>query len=245
MGPFSVPDYGRGAYAALLTLRLIGRFNSSLDEMTFSTAMTLEFDARRVEVDFIALRRTERHDLAVAPEIVVGEAKSAGRGQLIKPRDLAHLKAVAAKLPGAIVVISVLRDHFLPAEKRILEPFVKWGRRLDADGEWMNPVVLLTSIELMFDFHLAATWERHGGTHAKFGTYPYDYTRNMRSIADATQQIYLGLPSFAEARRLQLEKKMKRIKQRLQPSKEVDLKPGMGDETLREPLVEANTKALR
>jgi hypothetical protein len=132
--------------------------------------------------------------LAVEPEIILGEAKSVGKGQLIKPRDLAQLKAVAAKLPGAIVVISVLRDHFLPIEKRILEPFVKWGRRLNADREPTNPVVLLTSNELMFDYLLSATWKNLGGEHAKFSA--YDHTRNMRSIADATQQIYLGLPSF-------------------------------------------------
>jgi hypothetical protein len=125
VGPFSIPDYGRGSYGALLTLRLIGRFNSSLDEMTFSTATTLEFDSRRVELDFLALRRAERHDLAAAPEIIIGEAKSLGKGQLVKPHDLAQLKAAAAKLPGSIVVISVLRDQFLPTEKRILEPFVK------------------------------------------------------------------------------------------------------------------------
>jgi hypothetical protein len=221
VGPFSVPDYGRGAYGALLTLRLIGQFNSSLDEMTFATAMTLDFDSRKVEVDFLALRRAERHDLAVPPEIIVGEAKSVGKGQLIKPRDLAQLKAVAAKLPGAIVVVSVLRDHFLPIEKRILEPFVKWGRRLNADQEPTNPVVLLTANELMFDHFLSATWKDLGGEHAKFGT--DDYTRNMQSIADATQQIYLGLPSFGHWRQSLWEKKMKRLTHRRPPSEERDL----------------------
>jgi hypothetical protein len=211
VGPFSVPDYGRGSYGALLTLRLIARFNSSHDEMTFATAMTLDFDGRQVEVDLFALRRDERHDLVVAPEMIIGEAKSVGKGQLIKARDLAQLKAAATKLPGAIIVISVLRDHFLPAEKRILESFVKWGRRLNAEREPTNPVVLLTSNELMFDFHLSTTWEHLGGEHAKFGN--YECTRNMRAVADATQQIYLGLPSFGELRRSQLEKRMERLKQ--------------------------------
>jgi hypothetical protein len=216
VGPFSVPDYGRGSYGALLTLRLIDRFNSSNDEMTFATAMALEFEGRRVELDFLALRREERHGLVVAPEIIIGEAKSMGKGQLIKLHDLAQLKAVAAKVPGAVIVVSVLRDRFLPAEKRILEPFVKWGRRANADGEPTNPVVLLTSNELMFDFLLQSTWKDLGGEHAKFGT--YDHTRNMRSIADATQQIYLGLPSFGATRLSQLEKRMKRAKQRAQPA---------------------------
>ena len=241
VGPFSVPDYGRGAYGALLTLRLISQFNSSLDEMTFATAMTLDFDSRQVEVDFLALRRAERHDLAVPPEMIVGEAKSVGKGQLIKPRDLAQLKGVAANLPGAIVVISVLRDHFLPIEKRILEPFVKWGRRLNSDQEPTNPVVLLTANELMFDHFLSATWKDLGGEHAKFGT--DDYTRNMQSIADATQQIYLGLPSFAHWRQLLWEKKMKRVKYGLQPPKESAYKPRRPDEALPESIVEETIKS--
>lgn len=164
--------------------------------------------------------------MAVAPEIVLGEAKSVGKGQLIKPRDLAQLKAVAAKLPGAIIVISVLRDHFLPIERRILERFVKWGRRLNADREPTNPVVLLTSKELLFDHFLSVTWKGLGGEHAKFGT--DDHTRNMHSIADATQQIYLGLPSFGQWRQSQWEKKLKRLKHRPQPLKVGDYNPPDG-----------------
>jgi hypothetical protein len=215
VGSFSVPDYGRGSYCALLTLRLIGRFDLSHDEITFATAMNLEFDNRRVEVDFLALRGVKRDDLTVAPEIILGEAKSVGKSQLIKADDLAKLKAVAAKLPGVIVVISVLRDHFLPSEKRILEPFVKWGRRLNNDREPTNPVVLLTSNKLMFDNFLSATWEDLGGEYKKFAT--YDHTRNMRSVADATQQIYLGLPSFAAWTRSVWEKRMKRLKEKAKP----------------------------
>jgi hypothetical protein len=207
VGPFSVPDYGRGSYAALLALRLLNSFTSSGDEMTFATAMTLSFDGRRAEVDFLALKRSERFDLAAPPDLILGEAKSAGKGQTVKPRDLSQLKAVAAKLPAAVIVIAVMRDHFLPAEKRILEPFVKWGRRLNADREPSNPVLLLTSNELMCDHLLSATWEELGGVHAKFAT--YDHTRDVRSLADATQQIYLGLPSFDTMRQAQWEKRIK------------------------------------
>jgi hypothetical protein len=212
VGPFSTPDYGRGSYSALLTVRFINSFTSSRDEMTFSTAMSLDVDGKSAEVDFLALRRDERWDLSKPPELILGEAKSLGQGPLVKPKDLAQLKIVAAKLPGAILVISVLRDDFLPEEKRILEPFVKWGRRLNADREPTNPVVLLTAKELLFDLALGHTWKNLGGTHAKFCE--YDNTRDMRSIADATQQIYLGLPSFDQWKRSQWEKRIEDARQR-------------------------------
>jgi hypothetical protein len=127
---------------------------------------------------------------------------------MIKAKDLSQLKAVAIKLPGAIIVIAVLRDHFLQSEKRILEPFVKWGRRLNEERRPTNPVVLLTSNELMFDHFLSATWEKMGGEHAKFTA--YDHTHDLHSLADSTQQIYLGLPSFDSVRRSQWEKRMQR-----------------------------------
>jgi hypothetical protein len=90
VGPFSVPDYGRGSYASLLTLRVISRFKL-MDDLTFSTAMNLAFDGKDHEVDFLAWRRDDRIDYNEPPEFIVGEAKSRGKGQLIKAHDLAHM----------------------------------------------------------------------------------------------------------------------------------------------------------
>jgi hypothetical protein len=53
---------------------------------------------------------------------------------------------------------------------------------------------------------LTATWKELGGDYEKFAI--YDYTRNLRALADATQQIYLGLPSFAAWRQAQLASRM-------------------------------------
>ena len=49
---------------------------------------------------------------------IIGEAKSLGKGELIKPKDLTKLKAIASRLSDAVVVISVLRDHFTAVEGR-------------------------------------------------------------------------------------------------------------------------------
>jgi hypothetical protein len=196
VGPFSVPDYGRGSYSALLTLRLLERFNSSTNEMTFSTAMSLSFDGAQREVDFVAWLGNDRlsRENRRPPQLIIGEAKSLGQGELITARDLAKLKSVATKLPDTVVVISVLRDHFTRAEKQLLTKFVKWGRRVNVHGEPTNPVLLLTAHELTMDHLLSATWKDLGGTHARFAD--YEHTRTLLNLADATQQIYLNLPSF-------------------------------------------------
>ena len=199
VGPFSVPDYGRGSYTALLTLRVLDRFRSSTDAMTFSTAMNLSAGTLKCEVDFVAWRGDDRlMERRRPPTLIIGECKSLGKGELIKPKDLAKLKAIASRLPDAVVVVSILRNYFTPAEKKILTTFVNWGRRVNVHGEPTNPVLLLTAHELMMDTYVSVTWKQLGGAYAKFEG--YDHTRNLINFADATQQIYLGMRSFHQAR---------------------------------------------
>src|SRR5262249_17951978 len=60
VGPFSVPDFGRGSYSALLALRVIDRYRSAMDRVTFGTSMTLSFDGIKREIDFIPWQVDER-----------------------------------------------------------------------------------------------------------------------------------------------------------------------------------------
>ena len=130
------------------------------------------------------------------PELVIGETKSLGEKGLIEARDLKRLKAIGRKLPKATVVISVLREQFTPAEKKLLEPFVNWGRRPDDEGRPTNPVILLTAHELFMEHMISATWEELGEPYKSFSD--YDHTKNLHNFANATQRIHLGLPSFHE-----------------------------------------------
>ncbi|MGV2291883.1 hypothetical protein AAHK20_24435 [Trinickia sp. YCB016] len=212
IGPFSAPDYGRGSYSALLTLRVLERFNSSSSEMTFSTGMNLSFGGVRCEVDFVAWRGDQRlgRESQRPPQLIIGESKSLGQGELITARDLAKLKSVATTLPNVVVVISVLRDHFTRTEKELLKKFVNWGRRVNIHGEPTNPVLLLTGHELTMDYLLSTTWKKLGGAHARFAD--FEHTHSLLDLADATQQIYLGLPTFHQARREYWEKRLARRK---------------------------------
>ena len=158
--------------------------------MTFSTAMNLSFDGIQREVDFVAWRGDDRshHENRRRPQLIIGEAKSLARGELITARDLAKLKSVAVRLPEAVIVVSVLRNHFTRAEKTLLRKFVNWCRRVNVHGEPTNPVLLFTSHELTMDHSLSATWKDLGGAHARFAD--YEHTRTLLDAADATQQIH-------------------------------------------------------
>ncbi len=209
VGPFSVTDFGKGSYSALLTLWFLEHYNASASsEMTFSTAVELAWPGHRYEVDLLAwrggdyLRESHR-----PPELVVGECKSLGKRELIGPDDVRKLRRVAGRLPESIIVISVLRGDFTKNEVRLLRAFVKWGRRLNQYGEQSNPVLLLTEHELMSDY-LPATWKKLGGRHALFTD--MDRSRDLSELADATQQIYLGIPSFHQVRHEYWEKRTTR-----------------------------------
>ncbi len=210
VGPFAVPDFGRGSYSALLALRFLDRFRSSTDRMTtYATAMNLEFDDVKQEVDFIAwLGEDHVNKVNRPPQLIIGEAKSLAQGEMIKSNELEKLKRVATKLTGTIIVIAVLRDHFTEAETIALRKFVNWSRRVNVYGEPTNPVILLTSHELTMDFLLKSTWEKLGGKHAKFADYRHH--ADLFSLADATQNIYLDMPSFEHVRRENLERRRAR-----------------------------------
>lgn len=211
IGPFSVPDYGRGSYSALLTLRVLERLDSPANGVTFSTAMNLSFGDERCEVDFVAWHSGQfRHQVQRPPRLIIGESKSLGQGELITARDLAKIKLVAARLPDAVIVISVMREDFTRDEKELLRKFANWARRVNIHGEPKNPLVLLTARELTMEYMLSETWEALGGAHARFAT--YDHTRDLLALASATQQIYLGMPSFDQARRKYWDQRMARRK---------------------------------
>jgi len=131
--------------------------------------------------DFIAWHTEDRmRETHRPPQLIIGEAKSLGRGELITASELTKLKQVATKLPEAVIVIAVLRDHFTQAEKKILTNFVKWGRRVNLYGEPTNPVLLLTSHELMMELYISSKWKELGaGTPSSLTT----TTREHSSIS--------------------------------------------------------------
>lgn len=194
IGPFAVPDYARGSYGALLALRAISAIHLSHDPMSYSTALSMSFDGIEAEADFVALRSPELHGSQIDPELIICEAKSFGTGPLITAKDLAKLRAIAKKIEGAVIVVSVLRDHFIPEEVKVLAPFVKWCRQPDRNGEMRNPVILLTGHEAFCHFDIGMTWKELGGEHAKYEG--FQHRESLRAFAEATQAIHLGLKSY-------------------------------------------------
>lgn len=201
IGPFATPDYAQGSYATLLTYNLLNDLRSGRHSMSFAPGVDLDLKdgAPPCEVDFIAWRSREHFGETLEPDLLIGETKSFGKGDLIKDEDITRLKRVAGYFPGSIIVCSVLRNHFTDGEKSRLEKLVHWARRPSQLHQPTNPVVLLTGNELFFDITLGATWKDLGEPHSKYDD--YDYTNKVRGLSEATQAIYLGLSPYYEDER--------------------------------------------
>ena len=207
VGPFSVPDYARGSYGALLALNAIRNAVSGMEPITYSTALSLSFDGLRREADFVLWYSRDSTGRNSRPTLVVGEAKSMGRGDLIRDADVEKLKDIGSKLPGSMIAVSVLKKGFSKTEQARLRRLVRWGRRLNNEGGPTNPVLLLTGTEIFFQGPFYSAWKRKGGAYAEFAD---RYMEDLPGIAEATVGIYLGLPSFAQERERAFERRHER-----------------------------------
>ncbi len=188
VGPFAAPDYARGGYAVALTLRALSNHDDA--EMTWSTGLTLQ--PLNCEVDFIGWRRARRlgSDEGDDPVLVVGEAKSFGRNS-INEDAVVTLKKVVDRFPGAVMVVSTLRNgsELSLAEIGRLRRLAIWGRRSNIDGGAVNPLILFTQTELFANYGIDQAWEKIDGQRIH-GYYDVD---DLGTLADLTASRYLGL----------------------------------------------------
>jgi hypothetical protein len=196
-GPFSVPDYADGAYATVLTLRLFNNtLNASRTATTFSTGLDIVRGASKCELDFVGwYSEGKKFWIDPSPVVVFGEAKSFGT-DIFKERDVQRLKSMAEVIPGSYVVFSALKKQLSDSEKSRIRKFADWGRVPQKNGEPRAMVIVLTGTELFADHHLKQTWEAMGGAHAAVVKHPSVHIDDLWVLADITQRLYLGMPSY-------------------------------------------------
>lgn len=212
IGPFSTPHFAGGSYGALLALKALRGLGHGSERMTYSPALELNLrDGTSCEVDYAAWVTNPSTDGVAPPSLVFGEAKSFGKGDLIRHRDLSQLRRVATLFPDAVIVISVMKEEFTPGELRRLLPFVKWARRSNARCLPTNPVVLLTGVELFHEIDIVSTWRSKGLQYERFSD--YRWIHSLHRLAEATQAIYLDLPLFDEDQHVAEDRRRRRLKQ--------------------------------
>jgi hypothetical protein len=196
-GPFSVPDFAGGAYTTILCLRLFAKnLDTALSEIIHATSLTLTIADAHSEIDFAFwYRREVLSERLEDPVLVVGEAKSFADKAILET-DIQRLKGLSSRVPGAFLVVAVLKAQFSPDEKRLLVNLAVWGRYRLASGEQRAPLIVLTGLELLSQEPVSWVWEQVGGEHARLVRLPLVQLDNLETFADLTQQLYLDMPSY-------------------------------------------------
>lgn len=184
-GPFSVANYADGAYAVLLTLEFFGDHRT-----TMRTTRVMSFTAesagkKSLEADFAMLWEESLYG-EKKDGLMFGECKTYGK---FEKRDFERMRYLAEDFPGAVLVFSTLRKSLTPKEIANITRIAKAGRKYWKAERPINPVLILTGTELLNYPGPPYCWEEP--IKKKF-----DHIIGLLHLCDATQQIYLKLPSW-------------------------------------------------
>ncbi|CAE6765229.1 hypothetical protein [Paraburkholderia nemoris] len=222
VGPFALPDFAKGGYAASLTIRFFSRiFGGHETGLTWSAGQILHLaPSDRVEADVILWHQRKAF---MGPnyqsELVFGEAKSF-RGENAEERrsiadafqqeDVDRMKRLASRFPGAILVFSTMKQASDLSANEIdrIKKLAEWGRTYIRERRQTRaPVIVLTGTELFASFSLSEAWRATGGRHAAIAESLLGRSDKLRVLADMTQQLYLGMQSYGEWHRAKWERR--------------------------------------
>lgn len=214
VGPFSVPDFAGGAYATVLALRVFAKNLGHRDsKLTYAPGLHLTIkeetpsetipqtikEEPTPEIDFTFwYQRGEMWGQEEEPVLVFGEAKSFAV-ECFKEKDVARMRKLANKFPGAFLVFAVLKETLSDREKTDIAALATWGREQLDDGRPRAPVIVLTGTELFSSWNITAAWKDLADKRGQFAKTPLLHLDNLWTLADLTQQIYLDLPDRYEA----------------------------------------------
>ena len=193
-GPYSEPNYARGSYATVLALKCIADGAGFGDNtITFSANLDLMVNGEHSEIDFACWYRRDHHGSRQdEPLFLVGEAKSFGVNSF-SGEDVARLKEIGQKMPGTFLVFATLKSELDEKERFRIQRLARWGRLPDANGHSRNLVIVFTGTELFAQHTISDAWKQAGGKRQAFAKSTGVQMGDLRTLADLTQQIYLGL----------------------------------------------------
>lgn len=204
IGPFALPDFSRGGYAASLAIRFFANIGLNRSILTWSPGQELSLPSGgKIEADFVLWYQRQTHIGPNYPtEIVFGESKSFGK-EIFEEDDVDKMKLLAETFPGSILVFATMKRAKDLSSKEIarLRKLAEWGRSYNKERKQSRaPVIILTGTELFAENFFLQTWIKEGGNHKILAQAWSLYIKNLRILADLTQQLYLSMKSYGEWR---------------------------------------------
>ncbi len=188
-GPFSVPNYADGAYAVLAVLDFFSDHKMHTIHTTAMVSFTAEASGNKnLEADVGALWQESLYG-EKKEGLLFCECKTYGQ---FEKKDFDRMRFLGKTFPGAVLAFATLRKSLTAKEKKELTRIAKAGRKYWKVERPLNPVAILTGTELLSLFGAPYCWEEP--TKTKFSR-----VAGLLELCNATQQIYLGLPSWEAA----------------------------------------------
>ncbi len=188
-GPFA-SSIAQGAFTVLLTLKLLG---GDLDQgVTPLFSYVAEKEGKRLEADLTCLYKSSMWR-ETGIQVIHAECKSFNR---FERKDTKRMKELAAAFPGSALVFATLNSELQESEVKLIQDLAVAERKKRLRGKSSSPVILLTGTEL-FSRRIAGHWKEKGGIYERLSQQSLELN-NLSALADATQQIYLHLPSWFE-----------------------------------------------
>lgn len=201
-GPFA-GSVAQGAFTVLLTLKLLsGDFDRGVTPLFSYVA---EKDGKCLEADLTCLYRpsTRREK---GTYVIHAECKSFNR---FESKDIERMKSLAAAFPGSALVFATLCDALKDSEVKLIRRLALSERRKCLHRKVSSQVIILTGTEL-FSPRIDEAWEGKGGLYDRFSQRAFELTE-LNTLADATQQLYLDLPSLSEWREAEWKKRRAKV----------------------------------
>jgi len=141
----------------------------------------------------------------IAEGAIFGECKTYGK---FEKKDFARMKKIATNFPGAILAFCTLRKQLDKNEVQEISKIAKAGRKYWKSERPINPVLVLTGNEIMSMWGPPQCWKDMGLSEK------FERVYGLLDLCDATQQIYLKLPSWHHTWQEEWERKRTRRAQR-------------------------------
>ena len=145
-----------------------------------------------IEADFGIFLSQGRFDEIKPPVVIFGECKSYNE---FKVKDINRMKQLADYFPGSVIAFCTLRPSLTGREKKIIARLARKGRKHFKAEQWVNPVLILTGIELFSDFGPPSCWENKGAPYNAFAG-NWHVRDGIQELCNATQQMHLGIESY-------------------------------------------------
>jgi len=189
IGPFATESFAHGSYGVLLALRFFYRPGA---DWAWIPSFTLKGNDLDLEVDAAALMRDTVTDRTA---MLMIEAKS-GQARF-EQSDYNKASKLMSHFRGLSFVFASMKTQLDGDETSALAQLAAAGRALD-DGQWRNPVIVLTQRELESASTPRSCWREMLGDHAIFRQHD---VADLTWMAAVSQQIHLGLATGTPPRR--------------------------------------------